>query len=758
MTYQLLLSILFFVSAVLLLFIGTVVLRDNPRRRLNRVTGMMLILVGLGPLFAAIGYFFNVAGGSTRTVSALTGISLVWELFFPQLILFSMVFPIERPFVREHSRSKFLIFIPHIFHVILASLFYDPDRIVSWLTADNPPETLKWLFDQFAVGAKIFAAIVGSMIQVHLEFFAVVNLVYVVVASVFLYQGYRRVTNPRIRTQTAIVIWGIRVAIGLYIIAFIFPILGIFELTESLQMTVAIVSLLTGVGSIVYAIVRYQFLDIRLLVRQSLVYTLTSGVLVGIYILIINQLGRITRSILGRDAPLIDVAFIIVALVFFQPVMTSMDNVIKRFFIRDRADFRNIAEQFSRQLATLFDLGALRDNVTSILKNLMLVENVWFCLYDWTSDEYHVTAGTDMDKLEVSFNPADPFIKQLREHQKPIPFEELLGATQAENSPCCDYVKTHPSEMIIPLQDANRVLGFVALSPKVSGYSYNYEDITTLNILGNQLVTAITNVWLYQESLEKQRLEKEMTLARQIQRDLLPKSLPCGEQFEFAAYTEPAMQVGGDYYDFLQTNHDNIGLVVADASGKGMPAALLISQLQATLRSEVRHDRPLSEMIANANYLVSTSTSAEKFVTLFYGELDSETLKLSYCNAGHNYPFVIHRDGSIDFLEKGGLLVGAFSGAKYVSDTYQLMAGDVVFFYTDGLNEAFDKNEQQYGEQRLVEYIKKNRELPPQQLTDSIVEEIRSFAAGKPADDDMTVIVLKIKDFEQDIHPPDIQV
>jgi len=745
MNYQLFVSIIFFVSAILLLLIGTVVLRDNPRRRLNRVAGMMLILAGLGPLFAALGSFFDVGVGSTRTGSAIAGLFYLWELFFPQLILFSLVFPIERSFVIRHSKAKYLIFVPHIFHVILASLFYDPSRIVEWLTVENPPEAFKWLFDQFELGAGLFATMLGSMIAVHLEFFAVVNFVYVFVALIILHQGYRTVTNERLRTQTAIVTWGIRGAVGLYIIGLILPNLRVVEMSEMVQSTIVIIALLIGAGSIVYAIVRYQFLDIRLLVRQSLVYTVTSGVLVGVYMLLISQLGKITRSILGRDAPIIDIAFIIAALVFFQPIMNQMDNLIKRFFIRDRADFRNMAERFSRELATIFDLSSLRANVSSILREQMLVEKVSFCLHQPTSGFYEMDVEAHPDIPAASFESKDLLFDELRTHLKPVSFYELSGITMSDSA-CWQHLRNESCELLVPLHSDAQMVGFVALSSKISGYSYNYEDITTLNILGNQLVTAISNARLYEESLEKQRLEKEMAMARQIQRDLLPKQLPFGDNFEFAAFTEPARDVGGDYFDFLSTNRGTIGVVVADASGKGMPAALLVSQLQATLRSEVRFKQSLSDMIASANYLVATSTSPEKFVTLFYGEFDRKSLEFCYCNAGHNYPFLIRKDGRTEYFKRGGLLMGAFPSARYECDTFRLAPGDLVFFYTDGLNEAHDAENTEFGEERLIDFVKSRRHLTAQELTETVISEVRGFAAGETAEDDMTIVVLKIND------------
>ncbi len=744
MSYQLFVSVIFFVASVLLLLMGTVVLRDNPRRRLNRITSTMLIFAALGPLFASLGEFFGGDVSQAERSSAITGLFYLWEFFFPQLILFSMVFPVELPFIRKYQRAKYLIFIPHVFHVALATLFYDPSRIINILTVENPPEAFKWLFDQFEVGTKLLATLIGALVRAHLELFAVVNFVYVVIASVLLYMGYKTVTNERLKTQTFIVIWGLRIAVGLYIVAFILPELGIFRTSEEVRLSLTIIGLLLGVGSIVYAIVRYQFLDIRVLVRQSLVYTITSGILVGVYMLTISQLGKLTRSVFGRDATIIDVAFVIAALIFFQPIMSAMDNLIKRFFIRDRADFRNLAEQFSRQLATVFDLDEIKSNVSRILREQMLVERVMFCIRDIGTDRYQASAEPFEIKELTRFSREDPLLMELDQHLKPVPFDDLK-TEEVANSDCAKYLRDHRCQIIVPLHDDQSNLGFVGLSSKISGYSYNYEDITTLNILGNQLVTAVTNAKLYQESLEKQRLEKELAMARQIQNDLLPKQLPHQPGLEFAAYTEPARFVGGDYFDFLTPEPSRIGMIVADASGKGMPAALLIAQLQATLRSEVRFQKPISEMIASANYLISTSTSTEKFVTLFYGELNSKTLDFTYCNAGHNYPFVVRKDGATEYFETGGLIMGAFGNAKYQHDRFQLQPGDLLFFYTDGLNEAHNSKDEEFGDKRLVEFVKKNRDMGAQDLTDAVISEVRSFAGlERETEDDMTVIVLKI--------------
>jgi sigma-B regulation protein RsbU (phosphoserine phosphatase) len=256
---------------------------------------------------------------------------------------------------------------------------------------------------------------------------------------------------------------------------------------------------------------------------------------------------------------------------------------------------------------------------------------------------------------------------------------------------------------------------------------------------------AMDNARLYQESLEKQRLEEELGLARQIQMGLLPRSCPRNDRFEFTAFVQPAQQVGGDYYDFLPTDSGSICVAIADASGKGIPAALLVSLVHATLRAEVRNRLSPQMVMSNINQLIVSSTTPEKFATMFYGELSPSGRKLSYCNAGHNYPLVLHEDGGIEFLEKGGLILGAFPDALYEAGEVDLRENDTVFFYSDGLTDSFNANEEEFGEKRLVDLLLENRFLGIEELKQKVVNAAIDFAGGRPQYDDFTVVILRVR-------------
>jgi len=741
--YQLLIGVLYLIFSALLLFTGTIIFRENPYRRLNRVTSMLLVFAGLAPLFAALGVFIERSAGVVgQAVPFYENLFFLWELFFPQLILFSLVFPTENSILATNSRIKYLIFTPHLFHIILVTLFADTGKLVEFLQVDSSVAFFGWVTDRFVFFVSFVAAFLDFLVRLHLQTFAAINLIYIVIALIMLYRGIKAITNRRLKTQTLIVIWGIQSAMGLYMISFLLPNLSGIQLSTNVQIAMAVAALAIGNGSIIYAIIRYQFLDVRLIVRQSVVYTISSAIVVGSYLLILSQFTKILQNIVGQDSALIPAAFIILALIFFQPIMNQVDNLLKKFFIKGKVDIRYVTQEIARELSSILDPEQLRNSAVKLLKDEMLIEKVRLCTKSESGNRFVLLAQGGDSSPEMVYSGNDYLTTEMEKRNRPALLDEYKSADA--DSPLMESLEKQGFQLLVPLTNRGVLEGFIALSNKISGYNYNYEDITTLNILSNQLVVALSNARLYKASLEKQRLEEELSLARQIQMDLLPKTLPHGDDFEFAAYSQPSRYVGGDFYDFLDTRRDNTGIVIADVSGKGMPAALMVSQIQAMFRSEARNTDSLVKILQNVNYLMATTTSSEKFVTVFYAEFNTQDKILHYSNAGHNYPIVINKDGECQFLIEGGLLMGAFSDARYKEDSIHLQQGDLVFFYTDGINEAHGKDGEQYGEDRLIELIKNIRDLSAREITEKVVEDVQNFAVSDMPQDDMTVVALKL--------------
>jgi serine phosphatase RsbU (regulator of sigma subunit) len=745
---QVFVASIYLACGAILLFLGGIILKEDPKNRVNRVTSLMLLFAGMAPLLASLGTMIKTMGVPEGFIRApLTqNIFYLWEFFFPFLLLFSLVFPEENPYLKRYPKFKYLIFIPHTFHLFLVLVFYEPNRIISSLQVEKMGPLAKFFLDPISLVLKYAAVFLGVLYKIHVQSFSLINLAYLFLALWFLYRGYKKINVPTLKKQVRLLVWGIRSSMGLYTVAFILPVLIPLDLSDTLRYFLTIVALAVGSGSIAWAIIRHHFLDVKLIVRQSLVYTLTTALFVGAYFLIIPRFGKLIQNMIGRQTPAVDIGFVILAIIFFQPIMRQLDDLIKKFFIRERSDYRGMMEIFSRKLITIFDFKELKEMVVDVLKKEMLVENVYLCVADKSEklkkSEYILFSDDPQKEETYLFNKSDSLIPILKEKTRPVLLGDL-GVTKDKSS-LFSLLSKLEVFLVVPMISQDELVGFIGLSRKTTRFRYSYEDVTLLGVLANQMVIAISNARLYQESLEKQKLEEELALAHQIQVGLLPKVCPKGELFEFSAFTQPARQVGGDYYDFLISEDGRVGVAIADATGKGIPAAMLISLVHASLRAEVKNRLCPSRVMANINQLIFSSTSSEKFATMFYGELDPVGRKLIYCNAGHNYPVVIHQDGRAEFLDTGGMLLGAFQEALYERGEVLLQRNDTIFFYSDGLTENFNNKDEEFGDKRLLDLLLRNRFLDPEGLKEKVIEEATNFTGGVPLYDDFTIVVLKI--------------
>jgi serine phosphatase RsbU (regulator of sigma subunit) len=247
----------------------------------------------------------------------------------------------------------------------------------------------------------------------------------------------------------------------------------------------------------------------------------------------------------------------------------------------------------------------------------------------------------------------------------------------------------------------------------------------------------------HQLLLEKQRFEEEIKLAIQIQSSLLPGSLPNDNELSVAAYSKPSRGVGGDFYDWISMDENNSALVIADACGKGLPAAFMVSQIQAMLRSEISNGNSVQEVLDHLNKQLIQLTLKNRFVTLFFGVFNKRNKEFTYCRAGHNYPFLIHKDGDCEFLKSGGPALGIFSQAEFEVGTISLKKGDLLFFYTDGVTETMASNCKEFGEERLMQLLINQKNRNADKIINSIVEDLQKFCDEDPQDD-RTMLLMKV--------------
>jgi sigma-B regulation protein RsbU (phosphoserine phosphatase) len=298
------------------------------------------------------------------------------------------------------------------------------------------------------------------------------------------------------------------------------------------------------------------------------------------------------------------------------------------------------------------------------------------------------------------------------------------------------------SEMVAPIISNDEVIGVFDLeSDELNAYSD--DDLEVLKLLASHVAIIIEKVMLHEQMIEKKRLEGQLEVARQVQLELLPASDPELEGFDISAYNFPTEEVSGDYYDWVRIYDDQIGLVIADVAGKGIPAALLMVFLRASLRAATHVGYATHISMAKVNYLLWESIERNQFITAFYGILDAANRTLSYSNAGHNPPLLIGADGQSSFIERGEQPLGMFRETRYHEYYHTFKPGEILVLYTDGVTESLSPAGEEFGRDRLVVAARNGAGLSARELIASMQRSVMDWTDGVGSNDDATFFVIK---------------
>lgn len=421
---------------------------------------------------------------------------------------------------------------------------------------------------------------------------------------------------------------------------------------------------------------------------------------------------------------------------------SSIENTIKF------SEIKRLNDELSNKLTQLNSLFELSKEFNSnflekdkvlkllgftLLGNLGIKDFAIFTKYK--SDKFYLLYSNkklDLEGLDLSI---------LERVKLPV----FLNASH-ENS-LIKFLASKNYELIVPTINNNEVQNIICLGKKLNKTGYNQSDIEYLSSIINLSVMSIENAMLFGEFLEKQQMESELRIAREIQVGLLPKEIPQVKNYDISAVNIPAMHVGGDYYDIIKLNDKKTAFVIADVSGKGTPAALLMANIQSAVHSFLKvYDEntfDISDITLKINELIYENTTPEKFITFFWGILDNETHKFEYINAGHNHPVII-RDGKVEMLDKGGLMIGVMNfGLKYESGEIGLNEKDLLVLYTDGVTEAQDEIKNEYGEDALIKLLQERKNEKCKDIVIHIKTAVENFSKNCKQFDDITIILLK---------------
>ncbi len=299
------------------------------------------------------------------------------------------------------------------------------------------------------------------------------------------------------------------------------------------------------------------------------------------------------------------------------------------------------------------------------------------------------------------------------------------------------------SLLCVPMIVKASLIGVLTAYNKRGSDQFTEEDQRLLAIIAGQSAQVVENARLYEEEQALMTMREEIRLAARIQLDLLPKSPPAVPGYEVAGKSIPAQLVGGDYFDFIAMDGERLAVCLGDVSGKGLPASLLMANLQATLRGQTLLNESCRTCVRRANKLLYQSTSAEKFVTLFYSILNPVTHCLCYTNAGHETPLLLSKGHPVQGLSTGGVVLSILEDFPYEEQSVELGPGDLIVVYSDGVTEAVNPGQEQFGVDRLRSVVEQHRDEAPSALVDQVIGAVQAHAGAAPQMDDITLVAVR---------------
>ncbi len=344
-------------------------------------------------------------------------------------------------------------------------------------------------------------------------------------------------------------------------------------------------------------------------------------------------------------------------------------------------------------------------------------------------------------------------LPRLQSYSQPLPLTESDLASwrnwavdyKPEQSAELALLKQARIRLAVALKTAEETTGLLLLGPRFDNSDYSQAARQALRACADQLALMMENRRLTDRVLEQEKLRRDLALAVEVQRRLLPEAYPESSFGDVAAFTLPVRSVGGDYYDFIKVGEHGLGIALADVAGKGIAAALIMSVVQASLRIlSAEGNITLPELVSKMNRFLHRSTGFNSYATFFYAQLDEKSGQLSYVNAGHNPPYLL-RAAEVEELKTGGMVIGMFAQATYEEAKLDLRSGDVLVAFTDGVTEALNTHDEEYGEERLKELLKSVMHLPVGEMSPRITAALREWIGEAPQHDDLTFLVLKVK-------------
>ncbi|MGD9563398.1 MAG: SpoIIE family protein phosphatase [Pyrinomonadaceae bacterium] len=720
-----------YVLPTLCILLGFWVLFVRPRDPLAWI--LLFVLLGLSAL--SLEFYWDPA----------TWIGAFQDIFFacwaPAMLLFGIYFPERWALDEKFPWIKWFLIVPLGFQVFLTGL-----NILRAVTGIN----LFWLL--------------GPLPRFYGSIGFFVNML--AIGLFFAALGYKAGTtkNPDARRRLYVMLYGTSIAITPGFLIVLYRVFtgaeGNFsEIVPFWIALLALVLMLLFPLTMAYVIVVYRAMDVSVVVRQGLQYALAQGGVRVIQMLLLFGIGVLVWwSITNYGASVsTQIAFIVggVALVpLVDMVAKPLRLWIDRRFFREAYNAEQILSELSEDVRTMVETKPLLETVAGKISESLHVPQVALLLKNGSNFVPAYALGFDTQPA-VSLSADSRAIGKLAGNRHIVLYDDMTEVTSVPTVSLDEreQLRELNSQILLPVAAKDGLSGIISLSPKRSEEPYTASDLRLLKSVATQTGFALENSRLTEavarEAAQKERLNAELDIAREVQERLFPQELPKVEGLDYYGACRPALGVGGDYYDFLELPDGKFGIAIGDVSGKGIGASLMMASLQASLRGQALHaGDDLAGLMGHVNTLVYEASTTNRYATFFYTQYDTKTRKLSYVNAGHNPPFLLRPNGDgveVIRLETGGPVVGMLPSmlATYEQGEAELMKGDLLVGFTDGISESMNPAEEEWGEESMLEDLKGMMGLASEEVLHRIVAAADRFADGAKQHDDMTMVVVR---------------
>ncbi len=674
-----------------------------------------------------------------------------------------------------------------LYHVTLGSMLppvmflfgrFFPEPFAPRSNFDRIWRTLQWLL---AVPFTVFALIGAVESVIGLSNYRAASVIerrthpldgvmqiaaYILISTFFAAMGtkYGDSRSPDARRRLRIFYWGATLAWTPGLIVTVYARLqgkSLADVFPQWAILAALVPLVLFPLTLAYVIVVHKAMDVGVALRQGLQYAFAKNGVRVLQILLVVAVSFAAVEILSdpTHGRLLKVGVILIGIILVLRIRRFADQLrawLDRRFFREAYDAEQVLSELSEQVRTMVEPKSLLETVAVRISETLHVPQIAVLLGGPGLYRPAYAMGY-ADLPDVAFPTAAGTTQLLRKQKEPARvylndrdswLYRDLDVTDDERN---KLARLH-SELLLPLAVRDKLLGFISLGPKKSEEPYTGSDVRLLKSVAAQTGLALENANLMREIADevahRERLNREVEIAREVQERLFPQTLPAIAGLDYSGYCRPALGVGGDYYDFLALPQGHLGVAIGDVSGKGIAAALMMASLQASLRGEAtRAPENLAAAVANINRLVYEASSANRYATFFYGQYNPADYRFDYVNAGHNPPMLFHcTDGkwSVARLDVGGTVVGLLESYPYQQGSITLSSGDILVAYTDGVSEAMNGADEEWGEERMMKTIESCNALPAPEIRQRVFAAADAFVAGAKQHDDMTLVVLRV--------------